>query len=67
MSDMETRQQLLASAERHEQELEKALVDLKHAVQRPFAIGDHIREHPLPWLIGSLLIGLWLGSRSGKA
>lgn len=46
MSDMETRQQLLASTERHERELERALVDLKHVVQRPFALGDQLGEHP---------------------
>ncbi len=64
MSDMEARQRLLASAERHEQELEDALGDLKQAVQRPFAIADHIRQHPLPWLVGCLMIGLWLGNRA---
>lgn len=65
MSDMEARQELLASAAQHEQELEQALTDLKVAVQRPFAIGDRIAENPLPWLIGGLLIGLWLGTRNG--
>ena len=67
MSDMQTRQQLLAAAERDEEELEKAVVDLKRAVQRPFAIGSqvgaHIGAHPLPWLTAGVLIGLWLGSR----
>lgn len=66
MSDMETRQQMLATAAHHEQELEQALVDLKQAVRRPFAIGDRIADNPVPWLIGSLLIGLWLGSRNGR-
>ena len=68
MSDMQTRQQLLASAEHDEQELEKALVDLKRAVQRPFAIGsevgEHIGAHLVPWLAAGALIGLWLGSRT---
>jgi hypothetical protein len=66
MSDMETRQELLAVAARHEQELEQALVDVKQAVRRPFAIAERIAANPAPWLIGGLLIGLWLGSRSGR-
>jgi hypothetical protein len=65
MSDMEARQELLASAARHEQELEQALDDIKVAVHRPFAVAERIAENPWPWLIGSLLIGLWLGSRNG--
>jgi hypothetical protein len=65
MSDMETRDELLASAARHEHELEQALTDLKVAVHRPFAIGERIAENPVPWLIGSVLIGLWLGTRNG--
>jgi len=67
MSDMQTREQLLASAESDEEELEKALVDLKRAVQRPFAIrsrvAEHIGAHLVPWLAASVLIGVWLGSR----
>jgi hypothetical protein len=66
MSDMDTRQELLAAAAIHEQELERALVDLKQAVKRPFRLGDRIAQHPLPWLFGSLLIGLWLGTRNGR-
>ena len=68
MSDMQTRQQLLASAERDEEELEQALGDLKRAVQRPLAIrgqvGGHIGAHLVPWLAAGVLIGLWLGSRT---
>ena len=68
MSDMESRRQLLTSAQCHEQEMEQALGDLKRAVQRPFAlreqVGARIGEHPLPWLAASALIGLWLGSRT---
>jgi len=70
MSDMETRQQLLETAARHEDELEQAIGDFKQAVHRPFAIGEHVHAHisahPIPWLVGSLLIGLWLGSRNSQ-
>jgi hypothetical protein len=68
MSDMQTRRQLLASAQRHEQEMQLALGDLKRAVQRPFAIGEQVGAqiggHPLPWLAACVLVGLWLGSRT---
>lgn len=67
MNDVQVREAIVSSLERHEEELEQALDELKQAVQRPFAIGDrvaeHIGEHPLSWLAGALLIGLWLGSR----
>lgn len=67
MSDMQTRQQLLARAERDEDELIKALADVKRAAQRPLAIanrvGVHIGAHPVSWLAAGALIGLWLGSR----
>lgn len=67
MNDVQTREALVSSLERHEEELEQAFDELKLAVQRPFAIGDHVAqhigEHPLPWLAGALLFGLWLGSR----
>ena len=67
MNDVQTREALVSSLERHEEDLEQALDELKVAVQRPFAIGErvaqHIGEHPLPWIAGALLIGLWLGSR----
>jgi hypothetical protein len=60
----QAREEMLAAAARHEEELERALVDLKHAVKRPFAIGERLAQHPLPWLIGAVLVGLWLGSRN---
>lgn len=61
-----TREALLTSLERDEEELERALGELKEAVQRPFAIGEHvarhIAEHHVVWLGGALLVGLWLGA-----
>ena len=66
MSDLETRQELLATAARHEQELEQALVELKQAVKHPLRIGDRMAQHPLPWLFGAVLVGVWLGTRNGR-
>ncbi len=47
----------------HRQELEQAVVKLRAATKRPLGLADGIRDNPLPWLAGGLLIGLWLGSR----
>lgn len=63
--DVDPRQEMLEQAARHEQELERALGDLKQAVQRPFAVGDRLAEHPWPFLMGAFLFGLWLGTRNG--
>lgn len=61
------RQELVAAAARDEIELKRALADLKRAVRRPFEVGEQVRErfgaHPLPFLLGSVLVGVWLGSR----
>ncbi len=67
MTDTEMREELVAAAERDEQELKAALADLKRAVHSPFdvrEVGERIGGSPVPWLLGSLLFGLWLGSRS---
>lgn len=70
MTDIERRQALVDSVERHEQELALALNDFKEAVRRPFAmvdeVGDRIAGRPLPWLLSSMLIGLWLGTRASS-
>jgi hypothetical protein len=47
----------------HRRELDTAIVKLRTATHRPLGLADGIRDHPLPWLAGGLLIGLWLGSR----
>ncbi len=66
MADVQTREALVSSLERDEEQLEQALDELKEAVQRPFALSDHlaehIRQHAWAWLAGALVVGLWLGS-----
>lgn len=49
--------------EQHRRELDRAVVKLREATRRPLGLADGIRDHPLPWLTGALLVGLWLGSR----
>lgn len=67
MTDTEIRETLVAVAERDEHDLQTALGDLRRAVERPFAVGAEVGEnigaHPLIWVGGALLLGVWLGSR----
>ena len=67
MTDVTSRQQLLAATERERAELETALDDLQRAVAQPFAIGRRVREHmgahPVGWLTAAVILGVWLGRR----
>lgn len=60
------RQVLLEQVERDEQELSRAVDDLKDVVSRPLKIVERVAEAPAPWVLGGILIGLWLGSRLGN-
>lgn len=50
---------------RHDEQFHQAVAKLKRAAKQPIGLADRIRNHPLPWLAGGLLIGLWVGSRRG--
>lgn len=67
MSAEVRREQLLAVAEQHEAELQQALRDVRLAVKRPFEIAEQVKnqvvDHPVPWLMSALLVGVWLGNR----
>lgn len=67
MSDVTSRQRLLAAAAREQAELDAALKELQRAVTRPFAIGRRVREHmaahPVGWLTAALIVGVWMGRR----
>ena len=69
MNEAQTRDELIAAAARDEAEVERALDDLKRAVERPLAVssrlGEQLARHPLTWLTASVLIGIWMGSRNG--
>jgi hypothetical protein len=52
--------------EQHSQEFHEALDKLREATKRPLGLADSIREHPLTWLAGALLVGVWLGSRNTR-
>ena len=63
MSEAEARAELEAAVERDEEELQRAIDDLKDAVQKPFEIGERIATWSLPVMLGGVLFGIWLGSR----
>jgi hypothetical protein len=57
------REALRQSIEADKAELLDAVDELKAAVTREFQLRDRIGEHPVPWLVGGFLFGLWLSSR----
>jgi hypothetical protein len=67
MTAIEQRQALVASATHHEQEVQRALADLKSAVHEKLTLAEHLRTHiathPGSWLVSGLLVGMWLGRR----
>lgn len=64
MSEEEQREALRQSIEEKEAELRVAVDDLTHAVKRELTVGKRVAEHPLPWLAGAFLLGVWLGRPS---
>jgi hypothetical protein len=59
----EQRDELLESIERDQEELLDAVHELTDAAQATFDLSERIKEFPLTWLIGGLVVGLWLGYR----
>ncbi len=62
-SELDEREALRLSIEEDKAELLDAVDELKAAVQSHFQLRERIVEHPIPWLVGGFLLGLWLGSR----
>ncbi len=44
--------------------LESAVHELTTAARHTISLSDHIRENPLLWLAGGLVVGIWLGTRA---
>jgi hypothetical protein len=55
------RQALEHALERDARELRDALAELREAVRRDLDPRAHIARHPYAWLIGSFVLGMWLG------
>jgi len=56
------RQELLRSIEHNRAEMRRAVDDLRGAA-RKLSPRDRIVSHPMPWILGALLLGVWLGNR----
>ncbi len=61
--ELDEREALRISIEEDKADLLDAVVELKAAVQSQFQLRELIAEHPIPWLVGGLVLGLWLSSR----
>jgi hypothetical protein len=59
----EQREALRESAERDEAELRSAMEDLGDVAQTRFDFRSHVAANPWPWMLGSFLLGVWLGRR----
>jgi hypothetical protein len=57
------REVLVPEVERSEEQFRRALGELQIAVERKFDLGERIAERPMPWLVGGVLLGLWLAAR----
>lgn len=49
------------AVQRDEEEFQRAVDELKEAVNRPFQAVERIAATPLPWMFAAFLVGLWLG------
>lgn len=57
----------LVEAIRHdEEELREAVQELAGAARSTFTLSERVRAAPLEWLVGGLLLGLWLGGRPAR-
>ena len=59
----EQRDGLLRSIEQDQEEVRGAVQELTSAARSTVNVSEHIRESPLSWVMGGLLVGAWLGSR----
>ena len=60
------RDDLLQSIERDQEEVRLAVHELTGAAKSSLDVREHIKEFPLTWAIGALLVGMWLGSRGSR-
>jgi hypothetical protein len=62
----EQREELLQSIERDQEEVRDAVQELAGAARLKLDVGERIRAFPLTWMIGAVLVGMWLGSRGAR-
>ena len=63
----EQREDLLQGIERDQEEVRVAVHELTGVARSTLNVSEHIRQFPLTWAIGALLVGVWLGSRGAPA
>ena len=61
MGAPEERAALQEALEEHRQEFQSAVAELKEAARTLADPREPIRERPEAWLLGGLLLGVWLG------
>ena len=61
--DSEEQAASIREVEESQQELSQALGDLEGVVRSSVDPARWITERPLPWLLGGLVLGLWLGTK----
>lgn len=61
--DSEDHAATIREVEESQQELSQALGDLEGIVRSSVDPARWITERPLPWLLGGLVLGLWLGTK----
>lgn len=59
----ERRAVLVESIEKDRKEVRVALRELTGAAEQTFDVRERIRASPMPWALGALLVGIWLGAR----
>ena len=64
---VEKRDVLLESIKHDEEEVRGAIEELTAAARLQLSLRKYIEEFPLTCLVGSFMIGLWLGSRAAGA
>jgi len=59
----EQREELLQSIERDQEEVRDAVQELAGAARFTLDVAERIKAFPLTWMLGAVLVGIWLGSR----
>jgi hypothetical protein len=63
MASPERLEALRQSIAEHERELREAVHEASEAAWRWTDLSDFVREHPGVWMLGGVVLGLWLGGR----
>jgi hypothetical protein len=61
--DSEDHAATIREVEESQQELSQALGDLEGIVRRSIDPARWIMGRPLPWVLGGLVLGMWLGTK----